>query len=207
VLGNVAMELFTIHRCHSLSANGYAQVTLTVGWPSKRRYAMAGMARVTAPDGSTWTVRRRWYPWRRALGLQAIWHGIPDNKASETSTDSDDSTSPRNPIVRGILVVVGVLIWLVMQAGKAVIIAVVALVVVVLSLADLILQLLVMPFVLLARAFGVMRWPVQIEREKTHFRTEHADGFDAAADLCDDLAARIQSGALAPEPTEPAPTA
>jgi hypothetical protein len=166
---------------------------------------MAGLARVTAPDGSTWTVRRRWYPWRRALGLQAIWHGIPDSKPSETSTGSTDATSSRNPIVRGILVVLGALIWLVMQAGKAVIIAVVALVVVVLSLADLILQLLVMPFVLLARAFGVMRWPVQIEREKKHFRTEHADGFDAAADLCDDLAARIQSGALAPEPAEPEP--
>jgi hypothetical protein len=166
---------------------------------------MAGMARVTAPDGSTWTVRRRWYPWRRALSLQTIWHGIPDNKPSETTTDSDDSTSSRNPVVRAILVVIGALIWLVMQAGKAVIIAVVALIVVVLSLADLILQLLVMPFVLLARAFGVMRWPVQIEREKKHFRTEHADGFDAAAALCDDLAARIQFGALAPEPAEPEP--
>jgi hypothetical protein len=165
---------------------------------------MAGMARVTAPDGSTWTVRRRWYPWRRALGLHAIWHGIPDNKPSEaTSTDSDDSTSSRNPVVNAFLVVLGALIWLVMQAGKAVIIAVVALIVVVLSLGDLVLQLLVMPFVLLARAFGVMRWPVQIEREKKHLRTEHADGFDAAAALCDDLAAKIQSGALAPEPAEP----
>jgi hypothetical protein len=166
---------------------------------------MAGMARVSAPDGSTWTVRRRWYPWRRALGLQAIWHGIPDNKASETSTDPDDSTSSRNPVVNAILVVLGALIWLVIQAGKAVIIAVVALIVVVLSLCDLVMQLLVMPFVLLARAFGVMRWPVQIEREKKHFRTEHADGFDAAAALCDELAARIQSGALARESAEPAP--
>ena len=92
-----------------------------------------------------------------------------------------------------------------MQAGKAVIIAVVALIVVVLSLADFILQLLVMPFVLLARAFGVMRWPVQIEREMKHFRTEHADGFEAAAALCDELVSQIQSGALTPEPAEPEP--
>jgi hypothetical protein len=167
---------------------------------------MAGMARVTAPDGSTWTVRRRWYPWRRALSLQAIWHSTPDGTASEpTTTDSDDSKSSRNPIVHAILVVLAAAIWLVIQAGKAMFIALVALIVVVLSLADLILQLLVMPFVLLARACGVMRWPVQIEREKKHFRTEHADGFDDAAALRDDLAARIQSGALAPEPAEPEP--
>jgi hypothetical protein len=164
------------------------------------------VARVTAPDGSTWTVRRRWFPWRRALSLQTIWHSTPDGTASEpATTDSDDSTSSRNPIVNAILVVLGALISLVMQAGKAVIIAVVALIVVVLSLADLILQLLVMPFVLLAKAFGAMRWPVQIEREKKHFRTEHADGFDAAAALRDELAARIQSGALAPEPAESEP--
>jgi hypothetical protein len=165
---------------------------------------MAGIARVTAPDGSTWTVRRSWFPWRRALSLQTIWHSTPDGTASEpATTDSDDSTSSRNSIVNAILVVLGALIWLVMHAGKAVIIAVVALIVVVLSLADLILQL---PFELLARVFGVLRWPVQIEREKKHFRTEHADGFDAAAALRDELAARIQSGALAtPEPAEPEP--
>lgn len=167
---------------------------------------MDGVARVTAPDGSTWTVRRRLYPWRRALSLQAIWHSMPDGTASEpTATDSDESESSGNPIVHAILVVLAAAIWLVIQAGKAMFIALVALVVVVLSLADLILQLLVMPFVLLARACGVMRWPVQIEREKKHFRTEHADGFDAAATLRDDLAARIQSGALAPEPAEPEP--
>ena len=53
----------------------------------------------------------------------------------------------------------------------------------------LILQLLVMPFVLLARACGVMQWPVHVDREHIHrfVRTEVADAFDAAAVLCDDL--------------------
>jgi hypothetical protein len=167
---------------------------------------MAGIARVTAPDGSTWTVRRRWFPWRRALSLQAIWHGIPDDKPSDTTaTSTDDPESPGNPIVHAILVGLAAVIWLVIQAGKAALIALAALIAVTLSLADLMLQLLVMPFVLLARAFGVMQWPVQIEREKKHFRTEHADGFDAAATLRDELAAQIQSGALAPEPAEPEP--
>jgi hypothetical protein len=51
----------------------------------------------------------------------------------------------------------------------------------------LILQLLVMPFVLLARACGVMQWPVHVDREHRFVRTEVADAFDAAAVLCDDL--------------------
>jgi hypothetical protein len=150
----------------------------------------------------------------------------PDDKPSDTtatSTDDPESTAgdtttspaispltsgtslPGNPIVHAILVGLAAVIWLVIQAGKAALIALAALIAVTLSLADLMLQLLVMPFVLLARAFGVMQWPVQIEREKKHFRTEHADGFDAAATLRDELAAQIQSGALAPEPAEPAP--
>jgi hypothetical protein len=135
-----------------------------------------------------------------------LWHGIPETKPSETATtSSDDSKSSRNPVVHAILVVLATTVWLVIQAGKAVLIVLAVVIAVTLSIVDLVLQLLAMPFVLLARAFGVMRWPVQIEREKKHFRTEHADGFDAAAALRDDLAARIQSGALAPEPAEPAP--
>jgi hypothetical protein len=169
------------------------------------------MARVTAPDGSTWTVRRRWYPWRRALSLQAIWHSTPDGTASDaddanpTSAESGESEPSGNPIVHAILVSLAAVVWLVIQAGKAMFIALVAVVVVVLSVADLILQLVVMPFVLLARACGVMRWPVQIDRQKRHFRTEHADSFDAAAALRDELVARIQSGVLAPETAEPEP--
>ena len=51
----------------------------------------------------------------------------------------------------------------------------------------LILQLLVMPFVLLARACGVMQWPVHVDREHRFVQTEVADAFDAAAVLRDDL--------------------
>ncbi|HEX2284990.1 MAG TPA: hypothetical protein VHI10_09225 [Mycobacterium sp.] len=170
------------------------------------------MTRVTAPDGSAWTVRRRWYPWRRALSLQAIWHSTTDgdDKTADTTTASSDASEPSsgNPIVHALLIVLGAVLWLIIQGGKAALILLAAIVVVVLSVTDLILQLLVMPVVLLARACGVMRWPVQIDRNKQHFRTEHADGFSAAAALRDDLATQIQRGDLAPESpesTEPSP--
>ncbi|HZN78144.1 MAG TPA: hypothetical protein VFC01_00430 [Mycobacterium sp.] len=31
---------------------------------------MAGPSRVTDPDGKVWTVRRCWFPWRRALSTK-----------------------------------------------------------------------------------------------------------------------------------------
>jgi len=73
---------------------------------------MAGPARVVGPDGKVWTVRRRWFPWRRALSLRALWHSTPDEPAEEPS----ESTGPENPV----LAVIGVLLWLVITAGKAV---------------------------------------------------------------------------------------
>ena len=148
---------------------------------------MVGPSRVTGPDGKAWTVRRRWFPWRRALSLRALWHSTPDEPTKEESTES---TGPTNPV----LAVIGVLLWLVITAGKAVLILLAAVVAIALSVTDLVLQLFVMPFVLLARAFGVMRWPVQIERENQFVRTEFADGFDAAAVLHDDLSTQIQRG-------------
>jgi hypothetical protein len=38
---------------------------------------MAGPSRVTDPDGTAWTVRTRWFPWRRALSLRTMWHSAP----------------------------------------------------------------------------------------------------------------------------------
>lgn len=161
------------------------------------------MAEVTAADGSTWTVRRRWYPWRRALSLQAIWYSTTsdDDKPSDTNTTSSESDdSSGNPVLHAIFVIVAAIVWLVIQAGKAALILLAVVIVVVVSTVDLVLQLLVMPFVLLARACGVMRWPVQINREKVHFRTEHARGFSAAAALRDKLGVQIQTAALGSGP-------
>ena len=87
-------------------------------------------------------------------------------------------------------------------AGKAGFILLVAVIAIALSATDLILQLLVMPFVLLARACGVLRWPVQVEREHRYVRTEFADGFDKAAALRDELSEQIQRGELVAEPVK-----
>jgi len=72
-----------------------------------------------------------------------------------------------------------------------------------LSMTDLVLQCVVMPFVMLARMCGVMRWPVQVERENRYVRTEFADGFDAATALRDNLSAQIQRGELVAEAVKP----
>jgi hypothetical protein len=158
---------------------------------------MAGPSRVTGPDGEAWTVRRRWFPWRRALSLRALWHSTPDgDKPDEAATDS---TGPTNPV----LAVIGVLLWLVITAGKALLILLAAVVAITLSVTDLVMQLLVMPFVLLARACGVMQWPVQVDRKHQFVRTEFADGFDAAAVLRDDLSTQIQRGELVAAPVKP----
>jgi hypothetical protein len=167
---------------------------------------VAGLSQVTDPDGKAWMVRRRWFPWRRALSLRSIWHSMPDGdkpgEDTEANAESAESESSGNPVLNAILTIVGLLLWLVVTAGKAVLILLAAIVVIALSLADLILQLLAMPFVLLARVCGVMRWPVQVEREHQFVRTEFADGFDAAAALRDGLSTQIQCGELIVEPVK-----
>lgn len=159
-------------------------------------------SRVTDPDGATWTVRRRWFAWRRALSLRALWHSTPDGDkpVEDVKPPVDEATG--NRIGNAVLAVIGVLLWIVITAGKAILILLAAAVAIALSATDLVLQLLVMPFVLLARAAGMLRWPVQVERENQFVRTEFADGFDAAAVLRDDLSARIQRGELVAEPVK-----
>jgi hypothetical protein len=167
---------------------------------------MTGQSTVTDPEGKAWTVRRRWFPWRRALSVRSIWHSTPDSdKPDDDATSANEgaeSKSSGNPVLNAILTIVGLLLWLVVTAAKAVLILLAAVVVITLSLADFILQLLVMPFVLLARVCGVMRWPVQVEREHRFVRTEFADGFDSAAVLRDDLSTQIQRGELIAEPVK-----
>ena len=136
-------------------------------------------------------------PWRRALSLRALWHSTPD--AAKPSTDEASKPSDSadlNPI----LAVIGVILWVFITAGKAALIVLAAVVAITLSVGDLVLQLLVMPVVLLARACGMLRWPVQVDREHQFVRTEFADGFDAADALRENLSTQIQRGELIAEP-------
>ena len=165
---------------------------------------MAGPSRVTGPDGKSWTVRRRWFPWRRALSLRSLWHSTPDSDtpAEDAKPESSEPEKSGNLFLTIVLGTIGGLIWLVITAGKAVLILLAAVLAITLSMVDLVLQLLVMPFVLLARVCGMMRWPVQVEREHQFVRTELADGFDAAAALRDDLSMQIQRGELMADPVK-----
>jgi hypothetical protein len=158
---------------------------------------MAGPSRVTDPDGKVWTVRRRWFPWRRAISLRALWHSTPTGHKPD-----DDAKPSESSDLHPVLAFIGVLIWLLVTAGKAVLILLAAVVAITLSVTDLIVRLIVMPFVLLARACGVMRWPVQVDREHQFVRTEFADGYNAAAVLRDGLSTTIHRGELTAEPAK-----
>lgn len=165
---------------------------------------MAGLS-VVGSDGVTWTVRRRWLPWRGPVSFREMWHSPDDKKADPEAAATQED--PPGAGLRFLQLTVGLVLWAIIAAGKALLIAVAAVFMVSLWLINLALQLLVLPLVLLARVSGLAKWPVQIDRQYTHFRTEQASDYRSAAILRDDLAARLQAGTLdgmhdaAPEPT------
>lgn len=154
---------------------------------------MAGFS-VIGSDGVTWTVRRRWLPWRGPVSFREMWHSPSDKDAA--TEDAATTEDPPSAALRFLQLTVGVALWLIIAAGKAVLIALAAVFMVSLWLINLVLQLLALPFVLIARVCGLARWPVQIDRQYQHFRTEHAPNFEAAAGLRDDLAAQLSAGTL-----------
>ncbi len=159
---------------------------------------MSGVA-VADASGVTWGVRRRWLPWRRPLSLREMWHSSSDSAAATESSpeapEAEEDTS--GPVWRFLQLTVGLAVWAIIGAGKLVFILGAAVLVLVVWLLDTTIQLAVLPFVLIARALGVARWPVQIDRDYAHFRTERADGFASAAALRDQVAAQIVAGTLA----------
>jgi hypothetical protein len=163
---------------------------------------MAGLS-VTGSDGVTWTVRRRWLPWRGPVSFREIWHS-PSDPAAATE-DTATTEEPPSAIRRFLQLTVGLVLWAIIAAGKAILIVVAAVFMVSLWLVNLVLQLLVLPFVLLARITGQARWPVQIDRQYAHFRTDHAPDYAGAASLRDDLAAQLRAGTLEGMHATPAP--
>lgn len=167
---------------------------------------MAGRT-VVGGDGVTWTVRRRWLPWRGPVSFREMWHSPPDKEpAAEDATTAEE---PPGAALRFLQLTVGVVLWVIIYGGKAILIALAAVFMVAVWLINLALQLLALPFVLLARITGLARWPVQIERQHAHFRTEHAPDYATAATLRDDLAAHLAAGTLdcMHEPAAPEPAA
>ena len=52
---------------------------------------MAGRT-VVGSDGATWTVRRRWLPWRGPVSFREMWHS-----PSEKTSAAEDATAAEEP--------------------------------------------------------------------------------------------------------------
>jgi hypothetical protein len=152
------------------------------------------------PAGVEWTVRRRWYPWRRALSLRDLWAATPGGKKAEAdaeeATDTGESSLPKNFLLKAFLIVVAAIVWVVYSVGKLLFYTAVVVLFLAGSAIELALALIVMPIALLLRLIGQSRWPVEIGRQGEHFGTRHAEDFAAAGDLRDGLITDIGRGLL-----------
>ena len=152
--------------------------------------------RLVAPDGATWTVRRRWLPWRRPISLREMMHTPADPPADGAEAAPVEETAEPGVVLRVLQLTVGLTLWLIIGAGKLIFYTLAVVLVLVIWLLDTALQLVVLPVMLIARAAGLARWPVQVEREHKHVRTEYADGFAAAETLRDDLSGQVEAGTI-----------
>ncbi|MBJ7339791.1 hypothetical protein [Mycolicibacterium sp.] len=140
---------------------------------------------VVDPGGIQWTVRRRWYPWRRALSLRDLWSSTPGGKKPDTDdeTPAEDSSLPKNIVLKVLFVAAAAVVWVGYGIGKLLFYAIVVVLFLVGSVIELALALVVMPITLLLRVIGRGRWPVEISRQGEHFGTRHADDFAGAGEL------------------------
>ncbi|TQR84525.1 hypothetical protein D8S82_21830 [Mycobacterium hodleri] len=151
------------------------------------------------PDGVEWSVRRRWYPWRRALSLRDLWSSTPGGKKTETEADKtepEESTLPKNFLLKAFFIVAAAIVWVVYSIGKLLFYTAVVVLFLVGSIVELAVALVVMPITLLLRVVGRSRWPVEIGRLGEHVLTRHAEDFAAAGELRDGLIADIGRGVL-----------
>ncbi len=156
------------------------------------------------PDGLQWTVRRRWYPWRRALSLRDLWSATPGGKKADTSgspeaaepSDAEESSLPKNFLLKAFFIVAAAIVWVVYSVGKLLFYTVVVLLFLAGSVIELLLALAVMPITLLLRLIGQGLWPVEIGRQGEHFGTRHAEDFAAAGELRDAMIAETERGVL-----------
>lgn len=162
------------------------------------------------PDGVEWSVRRRWYPWRRALSLRDLWSATPGGKKAETEADTtettepEESTLPKNFLLKAFFIVVAAIVWVVYSVGKLLFYTAVVVLFLVGSIIELAVALVVMPITLLLRVIGQSRWPVEIGRQGEHVLTRHADDFAAAGELRDGLITDIGRGLLPVDSKSPA---
>lgn len=160
------------------------------------------------PDGVEWSVRRRWYPWHRALSLRDLWSATPGGKkagADEPPTEeAEESKLPKNVLLKALFIVAAAIILVVYSVGKVLFYTVVVILFLAGSVIELALAVIVMPMTLLLRLIGQRRWPVEIVRQGEHVTTRHAADFTAAGELRDGLIADIRRGMLPVDSKSPA---
>lgn len=159
--------------------------------------------RLVAPDGATWTVRRRRLPWRRPISLREMLHSPSNPPADGAEAAPAEEQAEPGIVLRVLQLTVGVLLWLIIGAGKLIFYTLAVVLVLVIWLLDTALQLVVLPVMLIARATGLARWPVQVERDYKHVRTEYADGFAAAETLRAELSGQVEAGAITAPTDQP----
>lgn len=103
--------------------------------------------KVTTVGGATWRVRRRWWPWRRAVRGGRTVMQVLDTMNGLFGVDSLVGL----PVWLGLLVLV---LWVLLLVPATVLLAAMAL--------EALAALVVSPFVLAARAWGGAPWPVEV---------------------------------------------
>jgi hypothetical protein len=146
------------------------------------------------------------------MSLREAWRSSPSEapESAEQNPGADagepsDSGLPRNFLLKAILISLAGIVWIVLGIGKVVVYSVAALLFVAVSMAELALELIAMPVILLLRLLGAAHWPVQINRRGKHFATRYASDLAAATALADEVAGQIEQGRLPSE--EPAAAA
>jgi hypothetical protein len=146
------------------------------------------------------------------LSLRDLWASTPGGKKTEESDadgadpeeakDAEESTLPKNFLLKMFFIVAAAVVWVVYSAGKLLFYTVVVLLFLAGSVIELALAVIVMPITLLLRLIGQARWPVEIGRQGEHIATRHAGDFAAAGELRDTLLTEIGRGVL-PAAEEP----
>lgn len=124
--------------------------------------------KVVDHEGKVWRVSRRWMPWRRRLHM-------PDWATSGTTFMPGEVLGGLVNAVVGIVVFVPVLLWSLVL------------------LLEVVLMLLVTPFVLLARIVG-SPWPVEVRDRWTFAWETMAGDWGRSGEVIDEVAEILRRG-------------
>lgn len=135
------------------------------------------------------------------MSLRELWATTQKDSPPEP-TDAEageDSSLPRNVVAKAFFVVLAAIVWVVYSLGKVLFYTAVVVLFLVISVAELVLEIIVMPITLALRVLGLAHWPVEITRQGKHFGTRRAKDYAAAGELRDGLVAQIRVGDLPPD--------